>query len=447
MSVEAFLISALVEEGSVKKAYQADINADDFELHDEEFLWLIERAELKQPISKREFRQKFPDFDLVRTDEPIGDLIYSLKREKKFIALSSAVDELLGGDDPLDVFNAEEKFEQFVDALSPVMRHSSVHTPLHALKVEWEKIYDRMKVLSSLRDNGEIPGIQTGLEHLDLHWGGLQPETAYLVLGRPGDAKSFFLAQLAVEAAWKGYRAAVFSPEMSEHQHDCRFHTLLSAKPEVQSALGLKEAFRNRALISGQGFNMKNFKRFLQWIESELPGEILLFTQKYRREKMTTNYIGSIAEAAGADLVIVDPLYKLRPPRRRGTRWEELGEITDTLVDLAHTLNIPIVMSNQANRALISQKGDAPDMGSSFGSDTPVQEADAVIGVKHYSEERLLKFRCSKNRYGERFSFSAQFIPNRGIINDVTPLRADHARGFDPEKLTKLVEGEDDGNR
>src|SRR4029077_10906120 len=108
-------------------------------------------------------------------------------------------------------------------------------------------------------------------------------------------------------------------PEMSEHQHYARFHTLLSAKKEVQEALGMKEAFRNRALREGRGFNMKNYRRFLQWIESELKGEIVLYTQKYRREKMTVNYIRRMAKDTGADLVIVDPVYKLKTLRNRGS--------------------------------------------------------------------------------------------------------------------------------
>jgi replicative DNA helicase len=301
--------------------------------------------------------------------------------------------------------------------------------------------------MHALSSTGEIPGIPTGLEHLDHYWGGLRGQTAYLWLGRPGAAKSLSLARLAVEAAWAGYRAAVFSPEMTEHAHNCRFHTLLSAKPEVQAACGLKEAFRNRALFDGRGFNLKQYKNFMQWVENELPGEIALFTQKYRREKMTTSYIDARIENLGIDLVIVDPVYKLRPPRRRGTRWEEIGEVVDSLVDLAHAHNIPVVLSNQAGRALVG-RDDTPDLNSSFGSDAPAQEADTVIGVKHYAEERVLKFRCSKNRHGETFRFTCRFHPNVGIMQDVTPLRTDHAGGYDPEVLEKAVQSMkgDDGN-
>jgi replicative DNA helicase len=291
-----------------------------------------------------------------------------------------------------------------------------------------------------LRDNGEAPGITTGILHFDHHFGGLQKETSYLVLGRPGDSKSFTLAKFAVEAAWEGYRVGLFSPEMTEHQHNCRIHTMLSAKREVQDALGLKGAFRNRALKDGRGFNLKQYRKFLQWIDSEMEGEIHLFTQKYRREKMSVGYIESRIEDYGLDLVIIDPIYKLRAPRKRGNRWEELGEITDALIDLSHTYNIPVVMSNQASRALVGKRGEAPGKDSSFGADAPVQEANCVIGLKHFSDEHILKYNCSKNRDGEPFKFTAKFHPNVGVLEDVTPIKGDYFNGYDPEKVEELDE-------
>ena len=79
-------------------------------------------------------------------------------------------------------------------------------------------------------------------------------------------------------------------------------------------------------------------------------------------------------------------------------------------------------------------------MNSSYGSDTPVQEADVVIGVRHFSDERILKFSCTKNRYGDRFKFTAKFQPNFGILQDITPINDEYARGFDPEKAALLSE-------
>lgn len=437
MSVEALVISALVDEGSPKRAFQAGITTEDFELYDEEYDWLCLRAERRKPINPRLFKAKFPDFDFMLPQENLGELLDELKKERAFTAVSSAIDSVFTDDDPLDVDNAIEKAMALREILGEQLKIHAPHSDV-AIKTGWQSAYDRAKQLSILRAAGEAAGIPTGLMHFDVHFGGLQPETTYLFLGRPGDAKSMTLGKFVVEGAWAGYRMGMFSPEMTRHQHECRFHTLISAKPLVQQALGLKGAFRNRALKDGYGFNLKEYRRFLQWLEENMRGEIHLFTQRYRREKMSINYIESRIEDLGLDAVIIDPIYKLKPVSQRSNRWENLADITDRLTDLSHTHNIPVVMSNQAARALVGKRDSAPDKDSSFGGDTPVQEANCVVGVKHYSEEHVMQYKCDKNRDGEKFSFKAKFHPNVGVLEDITPIRDDYFNGFDPEVAKEL---------
>lgn len=430
------MIASVVDEGSPKKAFQAGVTADDFEIYDEEWDWIIRRAETRKPITSRTFKKAFPEFEFLVPGEKLGDLLDELKSEKAYLTISSGIESVLKD---LTQENSIQKAMELREILGEALKSQGAYADIF-IKGGWQDHYERMKQIHALSENGEIVGIPTGLPHLDFHWGGLQGQSSYVVLGRPGDAKSFTLAKLVVEGGWDGFRMGVFSPEMTEHQHNCRFHTLLSAKREVQEALGLRGAFRNRALKDGRNFNMKEYRRFLQWMESEMKGEIALFTQKYRREKMTVDYIRSRAEDLALDAIFVDPIYKLKAPRSRGNRWEELGEITDSLVDLAHEFNVPVVMSNQASRALVGRKGDAPDKDTSFGSDAPVQEGDTVIGVKHHSDDRQLHIKCSKNRHGEPFKFNCRFIPNIGIIEDVTPIKGDYHNGYDPEKAEELRE-------
>lgn len=447
MSAEAFVLSELVQEGNPKQAFLNGISEQDFELYDVEFRWLVEQYEQKKPINVRLFKKKFPEFEIIQSDEKLPDLIEELKQERAYLTISSAIDEILEGDDPLGNDNAIQKAAQLREILTDVLKsHSAVSDSLIFGDIEGHLRH--MKQLQSMQENGDVPGIPTGIPHFDLHCGGLQKESTLVVLGRPGDAKSMLLGKFAVEATWNGFRVGVFSPEMSEHQHRCRFGTLLSAKPEVQEALGLKGAFRNRALKDGIGYNYKAYRRFLQWCQTELKGgEIALFTQKYRREKMTPQYISTRAEDLGLDLVIVDPIYKMKSARRIRDRWDRIAEIVDALTDMAHALNIPVVMSNQATRSLVGNKGEGPDKDTSFASDAPAQEADVVIGVKHFSEERLMKVNCSKNRHGEPFKFQMDFWPNTGKMVDVTPIKSDYFRGYDPEKvdelLTEIKEGQD----
>lgn len=440
MSVEALVIAALVDEGSPKRAFQAGVEHDHFEIYDEEFDWIVSRAERRKPINLRLFKQRFSDFDYILSSEPLGDLLDELKRERAYVAVHSAIENILYQSEPMDSDNAVEKAFALREILGEILKTHAPQSDV-SIKTGWEGAYLRAKQLSTLFHAGESSGIPTKIGHFDIHFGGLQPETTYLFLGRPGDAKSFTLGKFATEGAWAGYRMGFFSPEMTQHQHECRFHTLLSGKPELQEACGLKSAFPNRDLRSGSGFNLKEYKRFLQWLEENMKGEICLFTQKYRREKMSLAYIESRIEDLGLDAVIIDPIYKLSPPRKRGSRWEELGEIVDRLVDLSHSYNIPVVMSNQATRSLVGKRDSAPTKDSSFGADSPVQEANCVIGVKHYSEERVMKYKCDKNRDGETFTFTAKFHPNIGVLEDITPIKAfDRPPGLS-EEMAEILDG------
>ena len=171
--------------------------------------------------------------------------------------------------------------------------------------------------------------------------------------------------------------------------------------------------------MDGSGFNYKTYKRFWEWTK-EQQGEMLLFTQKFRMQKMTPGYIESKINDLGLDFLIVDPIYKLRPSMKG--RWmagyEKIGQITDELCDIAEMHDIPLVMSNQAHRQM-GNRGDAPTKDNSFGADAPVQEADYVFGVKHVKDDRKLILRCTKSRWCDEFRVDVKFLPNIGLMEDV----------------------------
>src|SRR4051794_19643470 len=114
MSVEALVIASLVDEGSVKKAFQAGVSQDDFEIHDEEWAWVVSRAERRKPITPRLFKKAFPDFEFLVPRERIQDLLDELKQERAYIAISSGIEEVLGD---LSQENAVDKALQLREVL------------------------------------------------------------------------------------------------------------------------------------------------------------------------------------------------------------------------------------------------------------------------------------------------------------------------------------------
>src|SRR4051794_14183157 len=123
MSVEALVIAGLVEEQSPKKALQAGFIEEDFEIYDEEFKWLLYRAERRKPITRRVFKEKFPDFEFLVSTEKLPDLLDELKQERAFVTVNAALENFATEIEPE---NAIEKAATLREILGDVLK---THTP------------------------------------------------------------------------------------------------------------------------------------------------------------------------------------------------------------------------------------------------------------------------------------------------------------------------------
>ena len=438
MSVEAVTIAALVDDGSPKKAFQAGITSEDFQLYDEEWTWLCDMAERRKPINRRTFRKKFPEFDFIPTNERVQDLLDELKQERAFVDLSAVIDETLSD---LTQDNVSEKAGFLREQLSDILR---IHAPVSdiLLKGDWKSQLDHVNNLRRLRETGEYMGVPTGLKNFDHHFGGWLASRVTTFLGRPGDAKSFTLGHFAVAAFLDDRRVGIFSPEMDKHAHWARVHTLLSHDKGIQEEVGLRNAFRNRALMEGHGFNVKTYKKFLQYLDTR-KGEMILFTKAWRRQKLSPAFIESRIDELGLEMVVIDPIYLLKPERRRQLKHEEIQDLMESVADMAQSFQVPILVSNQAHRQT-GNKGDAPSKDQSFASDAPVQISDHIVGVKHFEDEQKIVMRCTKNRYGSTFRSEVRFRPNIGVFEDITPITGNyfngHQEGHDEEIKEALEE-------
>lgn len=429
MSVEAAVIALLVEEGTPKKAFQAGVSADDFELYDEEFQWIEKRYTNKQSINPRIFRERFQDFEWIVPAEQLTDLLAELKQERAFTRLNAAI-ETVGAD--LEIDNAIEKAQELREYVTEIVRVHAPHSNID-LGQNWQDRMNRIKKLRALRANGEFAGIPSGLKHIDFNWGGFIDGRVTTVLGRSGEGKSLTIAYFIANAILAGYRIGFFSPEMNQHEHECRLHTLLSANETVQQKCGLTRSFRNRALMEGHNFPIKKYQRFLQFLDG-IQGRCVLFTQQYRREKMSVSYIDAMIEDLKLDMVVIDPIYKLKPPRNRGGNkvWE-LGDLISDIEDMAKGHNIPVIITNQAHRQVgVNARRRAPSKDTSYMSDAMIHESDHVIGVRYDAEDHILRMRCSKSRFGGEFDIDVRCYPNIGMMKETTEPKGDWYNGGQP---------------
>lgn len=441
MSVEALTVAAVVEDGApaLRTLYAAGVTSRDFPIYEEEFEWIEKRLSRRKTLNWRVFRQRFPDFEKVIPSEGVKDLAAELKEERAFEevnALIATISERLEKDTALDL--AVEARE----ALSVITRQ---HSPMSDFILEdWREDIEEMRRHMRAAKAGAPIGLKTGFIHLDHHLGGMLPGQTILVLGRTGEGKSLKVAAMGLNAKLQGGNVGIFTPELSKHEVKCRIHTLASARPEVQKAVGLERSFRNRALMFRRGFNLKSYQRFCEYFET-LPGKMHLLSGTHRAEQMTVGYIEDRIVELALDLVIIDPIYLLRPVRvYKDNPYATIGSIAEAVERLAETYNIPIVVTNQAHRQGGAQ-GDAPHKDRSFGSDLPAQLSDYVLGVKHISDENKMICRCTKSRFGQEFRYEIDLYANTGVIRERTPLAGNYFNGkdadVDDDELREMVKG------
>ena len=430
MSTEALLISAVVDEGAtaLRQVYSAGITSEFFSCFDEEWRFVERRAARKKPINLRTLRESFPDFDYQRAKgETIADLADELKRE---VALASMNEILASLAEQTTKENVLENLTAAKEKISAVTR---AHAPMSDVDLDADVggQIEQMKQGMLLAKQGQSLGILTGIPHIDYHMGGLMPGQFTMVQGRTGSGKSYFLMMLGWAAKKLGLNVALFSPEFNAHEVRCRYHTLASADKDVQAACQLERSFRNSHLMKRDRFNLKSYQGFLDYLH-EMPGSYHLLCGSGSKDQMSVGYIEDRLVEYQLDLVLVDPIYLLKPVRlhSEGNPYQEVAWIGETLHRLGETYQVPIVFTNQAH--LDGNKGDAPSMDKSYGAKALLHLADWVLSVQHMSEENVLVVKANKGRFGEAFRLLATFVADSGFFEVQTPAPNGYRNGHHP---------------
>lgn len=194
--------------------------------------------------------------------------------------------------------------------------------------------------LEEIFHNGEMPGISTGLDSLDIISGGMRAGELWNILGQTSRGKSVLMLQIAAHAANSGRHVAIFSAEMMTPQVFGRFISNLGplkmdaiTKPRTAGKLEKQRIASTAERIAAMRL----------WIDD--------------KPKMSIEHVEAeaqrIADAHGPlDLVAVDYLQFLQTENKiRGeSREREIARISGALKQLAKALNCPVLSAAQFNR-------------------------------------------------------------------------------------------------
>jgi len=231
-------------------------------------------------------------------------------------------------------------------------------------------IVESINKLENIHNNGAQKGIPTGFADIDRRMGGLKGSELIILAARPGMGKSAFALNIATHVAKiENVPVLIFNLEMGKDQLTDRIicsECLIDSKRYRDGKL---EDGEWEKLAHGIG-ELSEANIFIDDNSSITISEI-----RSRCRKM------QIEENIG--LVIIDYLQLITPSQGKGSREQEVAEISRTLKLIAKELNIPIIALSQLSRANEKRTGKdrRPMLSDLRDSGNIEQDADIVLFI------------------------------------------------------------------
>jgi replicative DNA helicase len=235
------------------------------------------------------------------------------------------------------------------------------------------------------RRDGKTVGVATGLRALDKIMGGLNASDLVILAGRPSMGKTALATNIAFHAARQhrleegktvdGAVVGFFSLEMSAEQLATRIIAEQAGVPSDKIMKGeMIQSDFDRVLTCAA-----ELERIPLFID-DTPGMTISGIRTRARRLKRTH---------GLDLIVVDYLQLITPPKGVDGRVNQVGEITRGLKILAKELNVPVLALSQLSREVEKRDDKRPQLADLRDSGTIEQDADVVMFI--YREEYYLR--------------------------------------------------------
>ena len=252
---------------------------------------------------------------------------------------------------------------------------------------------ETVQVINELSLNdGDITGVATGLDTIDMKLSGLQPSQLILLAARPAMGKTALGLTMAWNAARDGKSVAFFSLEMSVLQLNYRLLSMVSM-------IDLEQVMNGRIKDDEWELLFRATKEIANkdLYVDETPG----ITLSEMRSKLKR-----LKAEVGVDLVVIDYLQLMQADGRQENRQNEIASISRGLKTLSKELNCPILSLAQLSREADKRADHKPILSDLRESGAIEQDADVVMLLyreDYYDEEdnpNIAKVIVAKHRNG-----------------------------------------------
>lgn len=292
-----------------------------------------------------------------------------------------------------------------------IAESTNTQTGIHHWTESFNDVFQEIDALSS----GKTVALPTGFLRIDNLIGGMRSGHLMIVAARPSMGKTALAVNIAANVAKRGVPVAIFSIEMSVQEITMRLIALL-AQVNMYSImyrakyLKPEEWARINSVVSLAG-------TLPIFIDSHNISSIHSIRAKAARLKVKHNI----------SLLIVDYLQLLSASLSRGTRNEEISEISRSLKLLAKDLAIPVMALSQLSRQPDLRDDHRPILSDLRDSGSIEQDADEVIflyrGVMYGSaDDKAVEVHVAKHRNGPVGKVDMQFIKEEMRFDDNIPI-------------------------
>ncbi len=263
-----------------------------------------------------------------------------------------------------------------------------------------------------------------GFPELDKLIDGLRPETLTLIGARPKQGKTALVMSIIQNILDAGARVAFYSLEMPAQQVISRF---IAMKAAVDYQLMMRGVFTEEEgeRIEAAAADVDGWQRQQRLVLDDT-GDLTPSALSFRSRHAVRKH--------GAQVVFVDYIQRLRP-EGRGSRYEQVTEISMALADMRKAIKAPIIAAAQLNRKVVDRsvmtfakirdriaEGTRPNDGDLRDSGQLEQDGDAVIflnrpivvleKLKPEDEEERFKWEEACLRWRRKAELNVHF--NRG---------------------------------
>lgn len=230
-----------------------------------------------------------------------------------------------------------------------------------------EVLEDTFKKMEERSHNvTDLTGITTGFTDLNRKLSGLQKSDLVLLAARPSMGKTALMVNLAVNAALKDHKVAVFSLEMSENQLAQRMISSISHVDLAKVISGNLETDEWTKVLKGTTM-LQSLNIYIDDTAGISPLELKSKARRLKAQK-------------GLDLIVIDYLQLMEIKSGKSeNRTQEISAISRSLKAIAKELEVPVVALSQLSRATELRGDKRPILSDLRESGAIEQDADVVM--------------------------------------------------------------------